>query len=78
MEIKKTKYFLKLINGEKFQITESEFNTYIHNPVCDYIVLNSVNNNPIYIMKSNILLAFKLLPNKNFDDTKGKCIDVEN
>lgn len=72
MEIKKTKYFLKLINGEKFEITENEFNTYIHNPSGDYIVLTSVNNNPIYVMKHNILFAFKLLPNKNFDDAKGK------
>lgn len=72
MEIKEIKYFLKLINGEKFEVTESEFNVYLHNKSGDYIVLNSVNNNPIYVMKSNILLAFKLLPNKNFDDTKGK------
>lgn len=54
------KYFIKLINGEKLNITQDEFTTWLNKNNGDYLVIKSRNNNQLYIFREQILLGYTL------------------
>lgn len=64
-------YFLKLVNGEKFECSKKAFDNWLQNVSGDYIVIETPNGNNCYIKKDRILLGFDLNLS-NYDDTKGK------
>lgn len=65
------KYYFKLMSGEKFEVPKSTFDLWLHNSAGDYIVIDTPNNNHVFIKKDMISLGFDL-DLETFDNTKGK------
>lgn len=65
------KYFLKLINNEKFEVSKTTFDNWLHNSAGDFVVIGTPNGNNCFIKKDRILLGFDLNL-ETYDATKGK------
>lgn len=53
------KYFIKLINNEKLEISKENFEQYKNN-INDYIVVVSKNNIELIVKYSQIVLGYKI------------------
>lgn len=66
------KYFIKLTNGEKLELTKDTFDIWLHDAAGNYIVVKTGNNSELYIKRSAIIFGYTLDLNTKFDDTLNK------
>ncbi len=54
------KYFVKLRNNEKFELNKVWWTRWINNTNGDFVISWSKDDNPIYIMRSEIVIGYKI------------------
>lgn len=69
------KYFIKLINNEKLEISFQNYLDYKNN-VNDYMVVNSKNNIELIVKYNQIVLAYRLdtKPKETLEDYLNQCL----
>lgn len=56
----KIKYFVKLVNGDKYEISKAQHEEIINKVGRDYITIDTPQMNNVWILKERILLTYSL------------------
>lgn len=54
------KYFVKLKNDYKVEVSKEAFDIWLHDTNSDYILVQTPNNNTLYIKKKDIVFGYDL------------------